>query len=242
MSQNLHSKCLLPHSKNVVYDVRIKGFVMEIIKQFGDSFVREWEFFVKNEELTQKQAEQFIQYMMLLREVSEQISITTITKPKNIVAHHFSDSLQVRRFIDMQTVTGVCDIGSGGGFPGIPLKIVFPHVRLVLVEVNNKKIKFLRRVIAELGLKKCEVYPLDWRTFLRKTEYDDLNLFCARASLQPEELLRIFKPSCPYKNAQLVYWASDIWQPSEKVIPFIRRQEAYQIHRKKRKLFFMSLL
>ena len=215
---------------------------MEIIKQFEDSFVREWEIFVKDEQLTQKQAEQFIQYMTLLREASEQISITTITKPKNIVALHFSDSLRVRLFIDMQTITGVCDIGSGGGFPGIPLKIAFPHLQLVLVEVNNKKIKFLRRVIAELGLKKCEVYPLDWRTFLRKTQYDDLNLFCARASLKPEELLRMFKPSCPYKNTQLVYWASESWQPSEKVKPFVRRQEAYKIQRKKRKLFFMSLL
>jgi len=233
---------------NIIFTVAQRGFEnpqlrgsgMEIIKQFGDSFVREWTLFVQDEQLNEKQEAQFAKYMMLLREASEQISLTTITKPKNIVAHHFRDSLSLRKFVDMKTFVGLCDVGAGGGFPGIPLKIVFPHLRLVLVEVNNKKIKFLRRVIQELGLKKCEVYPLDWRTFLRKTEYE-LDLFCARASLQPEELLRMFKPSCPYKDAQLVYWASELWEPGEKLKSFVRQQELYRIQRKKRKLVFMDL-
>lgn len=214
---------------------------MDIIKQFGDSFEKKWQQFVADHNLTQEQAQQFAQYMDLLREASQKMSLTTITKPENIVAHHFQDSLALGQFVDMSKVKGLCDVGAGGGFPGIPLKIMYPHIKLVLIEVNQKKIRFLRKVLQELGLKKSEVYPFDWRTFLRNTEYE-IDLFCARASLQPQELLRMFKPGSPYKHAQLIYWASDLWESPERVAPFVQRQEPYKIKRKKRKLVFLRAL
>jgi len=212
---------------------------VDIIEQFGDSFAQKWAEFVKEENLTSDQAEQFAKYMILLREVNEQINLTTITKPENVVTQHFQDSLKLGKLVDLKNASGLCDVGSGGGFPGIPLKIAHPHLKLVLVEVNKKKISFLHRVLQELGLKNYEVYPFDWRTFLRKTDYK-IDFFCARASLQPEELVRMFKPSCPYKDAQLVYWASELWEPSKQVETFVQRQEPYKIKRKKRKLVFMS--
>jgi len=213
---------------------------VDIIKQFGDSFVSKWQQFVADEQLTEQQAQQFAQYMVLLREATEQMSLTTIVKPENIVAQHFQDSLALGKFVDLTKATGLCDVGSGGGFPGVPLKIKYPHLKLVLVEVNQKKIRFLRRVFHELGFKGAEVYPYDWRTFLRKTDYP-IDFFCARASLQPEELLRMFKPSSPYKNSQLVYWASELWEPSDKLASFVARQEPYKVKRKKRKLVFLGL-
>lgn len=212
---------------------------MDIIKQFGDSFVSKWQQFVADEQLSEKQAQQFAQYMILLRQANEQMSLTTITKPENIIAHHFRDSLSLGKFTNLTKEAGLCDVGSGGGFPGIALKIKYPHLKLFLIEVNQKKIRFLRQVLQELGLKGCEVYPYDWRTFLRNTDFS-IDFFCARASLQPEELLRMFKPSSPYKNAKLVYWASELWEPSDKVAPFVQRQEPYKIKRKKRKLVFLE--
>jgi len=212
--------------------------MVDIITQFGTSFEKKWIEFVEREKLSEKQTQQFAQYMALLLKANEQMSLTTITKPENIVAHHFQDSLALGKFVDLRKATGLCDVGSGGGFPGIPLKIMYPHLQLVLVEVNTKKIRFLRRVLQELGLKNYEVYPYDWRTFLRKTEYP-IDFFCARASLQPEELLRMFKPSCPYKQAELVYWASDLWQPNKTVHQFMYKEEPYTIKRKKRRLVFM---
>ena len=71
--------------------------------------------------------------------------------------------------VDLNKVKVIVDVGSGAGFPGIPLKILFPHLGIILIEVNKKKQRFLQTVIRILELKDIEVCGLDWRTFLRKT-------------------------------------------------------------------------
>jgi 16S rRNA (guanine(527)-N(7))-methyltransferase RsmG len=206
----------------------------------GQLFAKEWDEFVLREQLTPRQAEQFHHYMRELKIQSSMINLTTITTPKNIIAFHFCDSLELRRCIDMSTVQSLCDVGAGGGFPGIPLKIMFPHLRLILIEVNKKKIHFLETMIKDLGLENCEIYPLDWRTFLRKTQYD-IDLFCTRASLQLDELIRMFKPSSPYKTKKLVYWASSLWQAEQKVQPFVERECPYSSNNRSLKLVFFGL-
>ena len=183
---------------------------------------------------------QFDHYMRMLQIQSRIINLTAITGAANILAYHFRDSLQLQHSMDMKTVRSLCDVGSGGGFPGIPLKILFPHLHLTLIEVNKKKIHFLESVIEELGLDNCQICSLDWRTFLRKTEYD-IDLFCVRASLQPEELVRMFKPSSPYKTAKLVYWASSLWSPGPKVQPFMQNEEPYRNNKRNLKLVFLGL-
>lgn len=203
-------------------------------------FAKEWDDFVAREQLSDRQAEQFHRYMRELKIQSSMINLTTITTPKNIIAYHFSDSLQLGHCTDMGALHSLCDVGAGGGFPGIPLKIKYPHLRLLLIEVNKKKIHFLEQMITELGLENCEIYDLDWRTFLRKTEYD-IDLFCTRASLQPEELIRMFKPSCPYKTKKLVYWASSLWHAESKVQPFVQKECAYTINKRDLKLVFLGL-
>ena len=158
------------------------------------------------------------------------------------------------------------DVGSGAGFPGLPLKIMMDGcqcppsealasedtrvedllgnpvqgVTLVLMEVSKKKQEFLRAVISELGLENVEIVDIDWRTFLRKTSYE-IDLFLARASLQPEELLRMFKPGSPYKHATLIYWAAKQWEAEQKVALFVKREEPYTVGDKKRKLVFFAL-
>lgn len=203
-------------------------------------FGQEWDDFVTKEGLSSRQAEQFHHYMRQLRIHSDMISLTTITSPKNIIAYHFQDSLQLRHCLDLNSISSLCDVGAGGGFPGIPLKILYPHLRLVLIEVNKKKIHFLEQMIKELGLENCEIYSLDWRTFLRKTNYD-IDLFCTRASLQLEELIRMFKPSCPYKTKHLVYWASSLWQAESKVQPFVQKEYPYYSNKRHLKLVFLGL-
>jgi len=133
----------------------------------------------------------------------------------------------------------VADVGSGAGFPGIPLKIIFPHLGVVLIEVTKKKQKFLQTVINELGLEGIEVCDLDWRTFLRKTE-SPIEYFLTRASLDPLELSRMFKPACPYKNAGLVYWASEEWEAAPRLKEFVKKEYEYVIKRKKRKLVLLK--
>lgn len=198
-----------------------------------------WTTFVQKEQLNQIAQERFAQYLHLLIEWNKQFNITTITDPESIIRYHFQDSLYVRNVIDLKNCSGVCDVGSGGGFPGIPLAICYPEVKILLIEVNHKKVQFLQAVIDELKLPAVELYTLDWRTFLRKTSYN-IDLFFARASLKPIELLRMFKPICHYKGAILIYWAADVWQPDEKEQPFIQREVPYKMGNKKRKLVFFK--
>lgn len=198
-----------------------------------------WKQFVQKEELSTEQEKQFADYLLLLVEWSEKINLTTITTPSAVVKYHFQDSLQVGRVIDFSTIKTICDVGTGGGFPGLALKIKYPHLRVILIEVNNKKINFLEEVIEALGLENVEIYPEDWRTFIRKTD-DEIDLFCARASLHTEELIRMFKPSSPYKDAQLVYWAAVQWEPTKFEQVFVKKEVLYSVGHKKRKLVFFA--
>lgn len=195
--------------------------------------------FFQEEQLSLQQAEQCKSYLLDLLEWNKKFNLTALTRVKDIVLYHFQDSLKIRDFYDFSTVNGIADIGSGGGFPGIPLKICFPEIPMVLIEVNHKKIKFLEHIITTLKLEFIEVCPLDWRTFLRKTEYD-ANLFCARASLEPIELMRMFKPSCIYNKAELIYWASRHWRVGVKEKNFFKKEIPYTIGNKKRKFVFFG--
>ena len=179
--------------------------------------------------LTDELIVKFERYLKLLIEWNEKFNLTAITDPAAIIAHHFDDSLALAKHIDLNTVHCTADIGTGAGFPGIPLKILFPHLTMVLIEVNNKKRTFLEHIINELALEHVIIYPLEWRTFLRVTNYP-IDYFFARASLQPEELIRIFKPISPYKKATLIYWASQHWISNKPEAPFIEKEITYTLN------------
>lgn len=198
-------------------------------------FTQIWNTFVSQEKLSEKAAQQFERYLNLLLQWNEDFNLTAITQPHKIVLDHFQDSLKIGEFINIADMHTIVDVGSGGGFPGIPLKIKYPHVHVVLIEVTHKKISFLQHVIEELGLEGIEVYALDWRTFLRTTQYEGVDLFMSRASLHTDELMRVFKPSCPYNQATLVYWASEEWQPGKVDTPYVSHEYKYQIGNKKRR-------
>lgn len=183
--------------------------------------------------LSEKQLDQFAQYAHFLVSENEKFNITAITSREDVYKLHFYDSLMLSKHIDFTHVTSFADVGCGGGFPGIPLKIMFPHVTLHAIEVNEKKAEFLRMVARELGLEQVHVHTVDWRTFLRTVE-TSIDIFVARASLQVEELLKVFKPSSPYRNAKLFYWASAHWAPEKKEEPFVVDKYEYVVADRKR--------
>jgi 16S rRNA (guanine(527)-N(7))-methyltransferase RsmG len=191
--------------------------------------------------LTDELIVKFERYLELLIEWNAKFNLTAITDPTAIIKYHFDDSLALAQHIDFNTVHCTSDIGTGAGFPGIPLKILFPHLTTILIEVNNKKRSFLEHVIKELALDNVILYPFDWRMFLRTTHYT-IDYFFARASLQPEELVRIFKPASPYQAATLVYWASKQWVPQKVEAPFIEKEVAYTIDTIQRKFVFFKNL
>lgn len=192
-----------------------------------------WADFSTHYNLTPEQLDLFKRYCALLLTMNAQFNLTAITNVSRIVADHFEDSLAVKDSYDFSHVGMFADIGSGGGFPGLPLKIIYPDISLMLIEVSAKKRDFLALVAEKLGLSGVFISDLDWRTFLRKTDYP-IDLFCARASLQPEELVRMFKPDSPYKEASLLYWASRHWEPSSVVAPFVQQKRCYLIEEKQR--------
>jgi 16S rRNA (guanine527-N7)-methyltransferase len=167
-------------------------------------------------------------YARMIIDWNEKFNLTTITKEEDIAELHFKDALALHNFIDLTTIHSIADIGTGAGIPGIPLKICYPHLSLILIEVNNKKRLFLQEVVTTLGLTDVTIVEYDWRTFLRKTNYT-VDLFCARASLAPDELVRMFKNSTPYKKSSLVYWASQHWVPSDETIAYIKDRYTYTI-------------
>lgn len=195
--------------------------------------------FIKQEGLSDLQAAAFVHYSELLLKWNEHINLTAITDIHKVVTHHFQDSLYVRHYVPFESLSMIADVGTGAGFPALPLKICYPHLNMVLIEVTMKKVRFLERVIQELNLEKIEICTLDWRTFLRKKFYP-IDLFVSRASLQPDELLRIFKPSSPYKDSSLIYWASKDWAPSSEVEPYIAQEISYKMHHKTRRFIFFQ--
>jgi len=96
--------------------------------------------------------EQFMCYLAHLIEWNKAINLTAIIEPKEIIIKHFADSLVALAATSFPQNSVVLDVGSGGGFPGIPLKIVRSDLRLILVEPNQKKCSFLNSVIGLLRL------------------------------------------------------------------------------------------
>lgn len=104
--------------------------------------------------LTAKQIEQFYQYMELLIEWNQKINLTAIVEEKEIIEKHFIDCLTIVKHIKPNT--SLIDVGTGAGFPGIPIKIVREDVKVTLLDSLNKRINFLNEVIQQLGLEKIE--------------------------------------------------------------------------------------
>ena len=194
---------------------------------------------VKTYQIGDRQQQQLEHYAVRLLEENEKYNITAILDVSEVIRDHFHDSLALLKLHDLSKVHAVVDVGSGGGFPGIPLAIMCPHITFNLVEVNLKKVNFLRMMAQELGLENIVVHTDDWRTFLRKFE-NSADLFIARASLPVDELLRVFKPSSKFKEAIFVYWASKKWVPNIQEKEYLVTCSSYYVGEKERQLCFFE--
>lgn len=102
--------------------------------------------------LSSVQLEQFDTYFHLLVEWNEKMNLTGITERDAVYEKHFFDSISLSFFVNMSNVRNLADIGSGAGFPSIPLKICFPHLQVMIVDSLNKRIQFLTHLKEQLGL------------------------------------------------------------------------------------------
>ena len=132
----------------------------------------------------------FEKYRNLLLEWNEKFNLTAIKDLDEIEEKHFVDSLYLDKFVNLENKT-LLDVGSGAGFPGIPLAIAHPNLKVFLLESNGKKVSFLKEVVKQLDLKNVEVIQSRAEEFLDKERFD---IVTARAVKELNILLEICIP------------------------------------------------
>lgn len=119
-----------------------------------EEFIRELKLI--NIDISEEQLELLEEFYKLLIEWNEKINLTRITEEKDVYLKHFYDSLTINKVVDLSKKNNLCDIGTGAGFPGIVLKIVFPNLKITLVDSLQKRVNYLNEVIRKLKLKDIE--------------------------------------------------------------------------------------
>lgn len=168
-------------------------------------------------ELNEIQLQQFERYYELLVEWNKVMNLTAITEYEEVYEKHFLDSLAIVKVEDINNVESIIDIGTGAGFPGIPLKIAFPHLKVVLLDSLNKRINFLNTVIEELGLENVETLHGRAEDYAKKAEYREQADLCvsravANLSTLSEYCLPYVKVDgkfIPYKSGEITTEADE---------------------------------
>lgn len=143
--------------------------------------------------LSEIQAEKFYKYMKLLIEWNNKINLTAITDEKEIITKHFVDSLIISKYINNNEK--IMDIGTGAGFPGIPIKIINENVRINLVDSLNKRILFLNEVINELQIKDINAIHSRAEDLARLSPYrENYDIVVSRAVARLNTLLEYMMP------------------------------------------------
>lgn len=130
-----------------------------------------------------EQMKQFDQYLKLLQEWNEKINLTAITEREEVYLKHFYDSLTLAHYIDFdKKELKLCDVGSGAGFPSIPLKILFPQIEISIVDSLKKRINFLELLVEDLGLENVHLYHARAEDFGQRREFrNGFDVVTARA-------------------------------------------------------------
>ena len=136
----------------------------------------------KGIELSDTQKQQFKRYFEVLVEWNEKMNLTAITDAPSVYLKHFYDSITSAFYVDFTKYESVCDVGAGAGFPSIPLKIIYPHLSVTIVDSLNKRITFLNHLASELKLEKVAFVHARAEEFGRNPKYrEQFDVVTARA-------------------------------------------------------------
>ena len=167
--------------------------------------------------LSEKQLEQFYDYFQFLVEKNKVMNLTAITEEDAVITKHFCDSLcLVKGFSDIEKTVSLIDVGTGAGFPGIPLAIVTDNAEFVLMDSLNKRIKFLNEVIEICDLKNVTTIHARAEELGRDTEYREKFDYCvSRAVANMSTLLEYCIPFVRVGGVFVSYKSGDVTEEIE---------------------------
>lgn len=180
-------------------------------------------------QLDNKQLEQFLIYYELLVEWNRVMNLTAITEYKEVVQKHFVDSLSIIKAVDIERLQSesksVIDIGTGAGFPGIPIKIAFPKLEITLLDSLNKRIRFLNTVIEKLELENIETIHGRAEDYAKQDKYREQYDVCvSRAVANLSTLSEYSLPFVKTRGYFISYKAENVEEEikkSEKAITLL---------------------
>ena len=171
--------------------------------------------------LTNDQIDKLARFYQLLVTWNEKINLTTIIKEEEVYLKHFYDSLTLIKVVDLRQPLTILDVGTGAGFPGIVLKIVFPNLKITLLDSLTKRINYLNEIIKELDLhdietvcSRCEEY-----TKINREKYD---LVVARAVSHLKILSEMIIPTVKV-NGYFIAMKANLNDELEKTIPMLKK-------------------
>ncbi len=155
------------------------------IEEFSNEFVNQAK--KMNIEINNNQIKKFYEYMNLLIEWNDKINLTAITEPKEVIVKHFIDSILAAKYI--KDNSSIIDVGTGAGFPGIPLKIFNDGYKITLLDSLNKRTIFLQEVIDKLGLENMEVVHGRAEDYAQDKKYREMYDYAISRAVAPLNIL-----------------------------------------------------
>ncbi|GFI37625.1 ribosomal RNA small subunit methyltransferase G [Lachnospiraceae bacterium] len=160
---------------------------------------------------SERQIKQFEDYYRILIEWNHVMNLTAITEYEEAVEKHFIDSLSIINAVDFSEIFNIIDIGTGAGFPGIPLKIAFPDINITLLDSLNKRVKFLNEVIEQLGLNNINAIHGRAEDYAKQKEYrEQYDLCVSRAVANLSTLSEYCLPYVKINGLFIPYKSGDI--------------------------------
>jgi 16S rRNA (guanine527-N7)-methyltransferase len=180
-------------------------------------------------ELDGDQLALFDLYQNELRKWNAKTNLISENTAAEIITRHFLDSLTAAQFITNPHIRMV-DIGSGAGFPGIPLKIALPSIQLSLLEINRKKVSFLKHVIRTLGLDQTQTIHDRTENIIKTTVWrEKFDIVIARASLKLPELLSLGSYFLPLYGLLITFKGKDVSAELEEALARENNSTIYQL-------------
>lgn len=176
-----------------------------------------------NIEVTPEKLDQLKEYASFLLEYNQHTNLTAIRDINEVYLKHFYDSLTIVKAINLKEVNTLLDIGTGPGFPGMVLKIIYPHLQITLMDSNNKKINFLKALAQELNLNVEIIYGRAEEFIVNRREYYDVVTSRAVASLDI-----LAELSIPYvkTNGFFVAMKSNYQEELQATLPILKKLDS----------------